>query len=142
MCSDIECLLVFHTESPELNPQHYRQLGVAGHACNPSTLGVRQQNQKFKKKNAGIRACLPEDLTWSDVVSRVCHLELEEGTSFSCNVSPHCLVKSSLASLSSCLSSRFGLWPSRKAHFSVIPFVTWNLCICVGYIYDWGLQRS
>lgn len=38
------------SESPELNPQHYIKLGVARHACNPSTLEVRQQNQKFKEK--------------------------------------------------------------------------------------------
>lgn len=50
VCPDVEPLLAVHPESPKLNLQHYIILGVAGHACNPSTLEVRQQNQKFKKK--------------------------------------------------------------------------------------------
>lgn len=52
------------------------------------------------------------------MVSGVCHLELEEGTSFGWNVSLHCLVKASLTSLSSRLPSRFGLWPSGWVQFS------------------------
>lgn len=50
MCSDVERLLAFLRESPELNPLYYIKLGVTGQACNPSTLEVRQQNQKFKIK--------------------------------------------------------------------------------------------
>lgn len=114
MCSDVERLLAFLRESPELNPLYYIKLGVTGQACNPSTLEVRQQNQKFKKKNAGMRACLPEELTWSDVISGVGHLEWEEGASFGWIASLHCQIKSSLTSLSSVFPLGLGYGPPGK----------------------------
>lgn len=43
-------MLASLAESPELNPEYYIKLGVAWHGCNPSSLEVRQQDQKFKKK--------------------------------------------------------------------------------------------